>query len=484
MYGPPKTTQRKTHPTSFASATSPKAQPQKPPFTTRHTTSSGPSPGAQRYAPHARAGTQQWSKTQDDAQTRADAFRAFNGMRGSHAGGWRPFDPETGRATSSGGAPRQQNAPFSNSRPRSAYEYFKENIKSQGSSNPNSPKKKNGFAPGTAGGDEPMATNTSAYTSNRSERPSSMYFDSAPSPTAKKPAAPDPPPFAEKSNRFSTSYATIGGEKTFFSSSGLGPSPSGRTSSGSYKASNTHTNPPKPGPGQSARHRSASPKERRNRTYSISTSSSDLDGDSDEDVQEVPRPSASKPKAVPKSRLRPHQKFTDFYGDEQSSFATGEESFARKRTPPPPPPENGHWRPRRVSEIIDLTADSDDQKGHNSDSAAFPKGSYKSTSHAQSSHPGAQYVVSTLRPLAPRLTLFVKPAQVKMRTARSLQRLNAIAPATCTRSSLLRNGEIIYTPLISWAQAQWPRRKLHLRRHGAVQHIEMIRHLAGLTPPG
>lgn len=394
VYGPPKTNQRKTHPNSFASATPPpRTQPQKPPFATRsHTTTNGPSPGAQRYAPHARAGTQQWSKNQDNAQTRADAFRAFNGMRGSHAGGWRGFDPETGRATPSGGTPRQQ--PFGNPRSKSAYEYFKDNIKSQGSSSPNSSKKKTGFAPATPGGDEPMARNTSAYTNNRSERPSSMYFDSAPSPTAKKPAAPDMPPSTEEAKRFSTSYATAGGERTFFSSSGVGRSSNGRMPSGSSRASGTRTNAPNPASGQSARHRSASPKETRDRAYSLSTSSSELD-ETDEEVEEVPRPSAFKPKAVPKSRLRPTQNFSDFHGDEHSSSANGEESFTRKRTwPRPPSPRNGDQIPRRVPEVVDLTADSDDQKAHNSDSAAFPKGSYKSTSQGQSSQFGAQYVIS------------------------------------------------------------------------------------------
>lgn len=399
-YGPPKTTQRKTQPASFASATPPpRTHNQKPSFNTRsHTTANGGSAGAQRYATHARAGAQQWSKPQDEAQTRADAFRAFHGMRGANTAGWRGFDPETGRATpSSGGTPRQQNTPFGNPRPKSAYEYFKENMKSQGPASPNSPKKRNGFAPGTAGGDEPMATNTSAYTNNRSARPSSMYFDSATPPTAKKPAAPDPPPFNEEPKRFSTSYATTGGEKTFFTSPGLGRSATGRTPSGSYRTSNSRTNPPSPVHGQHERHRSSSPKDRRNRTYSLSTSSSDLDDETDEEeVVEVPRPSGFKPKAVPKSRLRPNQKFADFYRHENSSSGTGEEPSTRpsaKDTRRAPPSANsGFRRPPPLSAFVDLTADSDGNKGHNSDSAAFPKGSYRPESQTQSPDLGARCV--------------------------------------------------------------------------------------------
>lgn len=321
-------------------------------------------------------------------------------MRGSNTAGWRAFDPETGRTTpSSGGTPRQQNAPFGNPRPKSAYEYFKENMKSQGPASPNSTKKRNGFAPGTAGGDEPMARNTSAYTNTRSERPSSMYFESAPPPTAKKPAAPDPP-LSEEPQRFSTSYATTGGEKTFFTSAGLGRSSTRRTPSESYKASNSRTSPPSPVHGHSGRHRSASPKDRRNKTYSLSTSSSDLDSETDEEVVEVPRPSSFKPKAVPKSRLRPNQKFAEFYRHENSSSGTGEEPFTRQNTkdsrPAPRPANNGFRRPRKPPAFVDLTADSDGNQGHNSDSAAFPRGSYRPESQTQFPDLGAQYALPQL----------------------------------------------------------------------------------------
>lgn len=242
-----------------------------------------------------------------------------------------------------------------------------------------------------------MARNTSAYTHNRSERPSSMYFDSAPPPTAKKPAAPETPPFASETKRTGTGYATTGGEKTFFSSSGFGRSPNGRPPSGSYGASNSRTNPSSPFRSQHERHRSASPKARRNRTYSVSTSSSDLEEDTEDELEEVRRPSPFKPKAVPKSRLRPNQKFADFYQHENSSSGTGEESSIRPGTRGPRlssgPLNNGSRAARRVS-IVDLTADSDGHKGHNSDSAAFPKGPYKPDSQTQSPDLGAQYVPS------------------------------------------------------------------------------------------
>ncbi|KAF3398479.1 Chaperone protein DnaJ [Penicillium rolfsii] len=421
VYGPSKTAPRKTQPSysqNYSTATPPKTQgshhsvskdtppspiplnesasstlnvkiPNKPqapkPFSNNRSqgsqgTSNGPSAGASRYATHARAGPQQ--RQQDEAQTRADAFKGFHNMRSQN---WRGFDP------TSGATPRQQNTPFGNPKPKSAYEYFKENAqaKNSASTNTDSAKKRHGYAPGTAAGDEPMAPNTSAYTSTRSERPSSMYFDSAPPPTAKKPtrpvspnwqsesAEPPSPPLAQEFERTSRSYATTGGEKTFFTNPGLGRSSTMRTPTSSYRASNTRTNPPSPDPAQPERHRSASPKIRRDRSYSISSiTSSDLD---DESEDEVRQPSAFKPMAVPKSRLRPNQKFADFYRTRDSSPGTGEEASAR-------PDTQGHRRasathgtrkPQAAPTYIDLTADSDDNKGHNSDSAAFVNGSYR-----------------------------------------------------------------------------------------------------------
>lgn len=237
-----------------------------------------------------------------------------------------------------------------------------------------------------------MARNTSAYTNNRSERPSSMYFDSAPPPTAKKPAAPDLPQFSQKFERSSRSYASPGGEKTFFSNPGLGRSSTMRTPSGSYRTASSHTNPPSPVNSQPERHRSASPKARRNRTYSVSTSSSDLDDDTEEEVR---RPGAFKPKAVPKSRLRPHQKFADFYRHEDSSSGTGEAPFAQPSThgfrPPTPVPD--FWGRRGISAFVDLTADSEEHKGHNSDSAAFTKGSYRPEKQAPFQDSTHEYVI-------------------------------------------------------------------------------------------
>lgn len=368
VYGPPKAnTQRKTQ------------NPTRPTPTETYSTNkyanvprNGPSAGAQRYASHARADPQQW-KQQDTAQTRADAFRGFNNMRGGQAPGWQGFDPATGRATGGVPGPGAQRHPFGASaqstRPKSAFE-----TRQSAHTNTQSSKKKSGFAPGAAGGDEPMARNTSAYSnSSRKERPSSQYFSAAVPPTAKKPASPEPlQPQSRHAHtpefeRPSRSYAQTGkGERTFFSSTGLGRSATMRTPSGTYTSA--HKGTTSPASGRSGRYRSASPKPRRNTNNYDSTSSSDSE-------ENIP-----KPKAVPKSRLGANQKFSDFHRQRTADPGNGKDfksstvsqavqaielpdgSFEYSSIPLDPFSE-------RCSH-----ADKVGTKGHTSDSAAFPKG--------------------------------------------------------------------------------------------------------------
>ncbi|OQE23872.1 hypothetical protein PENSTE_c008G05753 [Penicillium steckii] len=373
--GPPKTNSaRRPQPTAFR-PTPPRPQYNPPPpFAKPQPKPNGPSAGAKRYEAHARAGPQSWHKPQDEGQTRADAFKGFSGMRGANAAGstgWRGFDPNTGRAAP-GGTPRQQNQPFGKPRPQSAYERFQESYRTQNpSATPNPPKKRNGYAPGASGDDEPMARNTSAYTS--SNRPSSMYFDPAPPPpTAKKPTASEQHQSSPEYERARSRYAGTGGERTFFTSSGLGRSSTVRTPSGGYQTTNARTNTPSPMSAQHERRRSASPKPARNRAYSVSETSSDLDDSTSE--EEIPI--HPKPKAIPKSRMRHRQKFPDIYGQNDSSSSTGENSRAQQgqKHPGPSPSPRGFRKHRRSSGYHDGNADFFRDKGHNSDSAAFPKG--------------------------------------------------------------------------------------------------------------
>lgn len=315
FYGPPRAnTSRKTPTNPYASTPNAKPQPPKPQFSSRpQSFHNGPSTGAQRFASYARAAPRQpWEKMQDDGQTRADAYRGFQDMKGNSTPGWSQFDPRTGRSGYSGAAPRPDGTPNKQSpRPKSAYEYFKTSPKATGtesSSRTQSTRKKQGFAPRTAGGDEPMAPHTSSYTSApRRERfqSSDPIFEAAPSPTAKKTATPSDyrtestrtPDFERASSR----YAGTGGEKTFFSSSWLGRE--SRRNSPEDARTHSRTNPPSPTPAPSGRHQSASPKLKKNRNqYYDSTSSSGTEEDAF-----VSR----KQKATPKSRLR-NQKFSHF----------------------------------------------------------------------------------------------------------------------------------------------------------------------------
>lgn len=298
-------------------------------------------------------------------------------MRAGQAPGWQGFDPSTGRATGGVPGPGAQRHPFGTSaqstRPKSAFEAHNSHSTAQ------SFKKKQGFAPGVAGGDEPMARNTSAYSNNsRAERMSSQYFKPAVPPTAKKPASPEPPQpksrhsYTPEFERSSRSYAQAGkGERTFFSSTGLGRSATMRTPSGSSHK-NTHTGKTSPASGRSGRYRSASPSPRRNTNNYDSTSSSE---------GEETRP---KPKAVPKSRLGPHQKFADFYNPGTASPGNGMDftSFLLANGLRAVELPDGSYELHSISRDSPLnqrtSADMDGPKGHTSDSAAFPKSSYRS----------------------------------------------------------------------------------------------------------
>ncbi|KAJ5774967.1 hypothetical protein N7457_009863 [Penicillium paradoxum] len=392
VYGPPKAnTQRKTQTPTRA------PQPTETYSANKyaHGSRNGPSAGAQRYASHARADPQQW-KQPDTSQTRADAFRGFNNMRGGQSAGWQGFDPSTGRATGSTPGPGAQRHPFGASaqstRPKSAFE-----TRQSAQPNAQSFKKKHGFAPGVAGGDEPMARNTSAYSSsNRTERPTSQYFNPAPPPTAKKPASPEPPrpqrhSYTADFERTSRTYAQTGkGERTVFSSTGLGRSATMRTPSGTH--THAHKGTASPASGRSTRHRSASPKPRRDTNNYDSTSSSDSEGD------------MPKPKAVPKSRLRPNQKFADFHQQGTASPGNGKVfksvPIGRKIQAVEQPDGSFKFRsiPRELLFMRCAYADKDTPKGHTSDSAAFPKSSYRSDQqpNPSGSTDSVKYVQDTL----------------------------------------------------------------------------------------
>jgi hypothetical protein len=295
-----------------------------------------PSAGAQKYASYVRAGPPKWDKPHDDARTRADAYRAFQGLKPNvnATGAWTRIDPHTGRPVHQGGKGDKFPAPNPPTpRPQSAYEPFSAPPKQQfpGLHRTQSSKRRHGFAPGDPGGDEPMAPNTSAYASVlRGERPQASnpqtYFQPTTSPTAKMQPQPEEPSttFIPGFERRSTRYATAGGEKTDLSGARMGRSASVRRPPSIERDSLPRTNPPSPAspPSSRGRHHSASPKLKpdRNRYFASSDSS---------DVDHVNLP--HRPKATSRRRLfagRPRHKLHNHVTRDHDDADSGENFIA------------------------------------------------------------------------------------------------------------------------------------------------------------
>ncbi|EZF88546.1 hypothetical protein H110_01009, partial [Trichophyton rubrum MR1448] len=325
-----------------------------------------PSSGAQRYASYAKAGAQKFDKVYEESRARAEAFQGFQDMKNKQPqpqmpGGWTSFDPRTGRAQEKPTSkPRA-----SHQRGQSAYHAFAEEARKAAETptpeRSKSTKAKNGFAPRTAGGDEPMAKCATSYYNLRGERnrdsdPMSYFFSTAPSPTAKKPQPyddlSDPP--TPNLHRTSSKYAKSGGEKTYVPKAGINCSSSVREET----ASRPQTNPPSPinSATNSNRRHSASPKLKPNKqsTFSASSSSSTTSSETDDTDEVILNP---RPKAVPRSR-RAHNGSAwkaNFHDNNNKYSATGESPFGWAMgpdswlfteingSPSQPPPSSNKW---------------------------------------------------------------------------------------------------------------------------------------------
>lgn len=328
---------------------------------------------------------------------RADAYRGFQEMNASaNMAGWSKYDPKTGRtATPQSGrsTPTAQYMGSSGTRPKSAFEHVNSRPNPAAFGRSQSTKKKQGFAPATPGGDEPMARNISSYNSTPRAERMSAFFESAPTSSDKKTSASSRPQTPQEEfaipelSRQSHRYATTGGERTYFSSAEIGRSTSRRESSSSTRP-RSRTNPPSPSSSASSRHHRASPefKTRTNRSFSLSSSSignSDSESDSNgEDARfeakKASDPLKSRPKAVPKSRLRnrmPKDKDTAFvfhgpgYGEEY--LPESEYPFPFRQRPSHSRPRYRRDRSRNYQLFTDSSTDSDYYQGHDSDSASF-----------------------------------------------------------------------------------------------------------------
>lgn len=272
-----------------------------------------PGTGPNRYSGSARNDPASAHKPfSDDAKARANAFKAWEQMR--HGQGVPPqARPVPPRPTNTAAFQSREAGSYPPKEPaqRSAWDQTKEphpGLPKMARSNTTRVPKKNGFAPGFSTGDEPPARNTSAYFNvAKGERPDISRPDfeprsNPPPPPANQrttPKRPDPmkafrpqsateDPFAN-SERISTPYATSGGERTYFTSTGLGRSSTSRdgpTSGEVYDSESMDRNGSQSRNASAATqrgHHSASPKLRSPRPVSISSISS---SSSDESLRE------------------------------------------------------------------------------------------------------------------------------------------------------------------------------------------------------
>ncbi|KAI9878345.1 MAG: hypothetical protein M1830_001163 [Pleopsidium flavum] len=274
-----------------------------PPSANKSAYPTTPPSGANRYTRYARAEGTKYGPGQDDSQARMNAFRAWEQMNHAQSpkGNRMPPKPPRpfGEYNYRSGREASNNIPKeSTPKMRPGWEQFQE-TNADGpnlnrASTTRTPRKQ-GFAPGTPGGDEPAARNASAYFNvMRGERRypggAQPQFESPLSgstPTMKKPdpmgrfrsQSGDEDPSRAAKERISTPYATSGGERTYLSSSGLGRSASTREPQKwkewnappptNYRSPESQTS--------SGRHHSASPKMKsahRQRSLSVSSTSS------------------------------------------------------------------------------------------------------------------------------------------------------------------------------------------------------------------
>ena len=275
-----------------------------PPTTNKSSYPATPPSGANRYTKFARAEGAKWTSAREDAQDRTNRFRAWEQINKGQKPNNYPVPPEPPSVSKNSYQTGREHSNYMPKEPppkmRAGWDRFQDagaGASNLGRASTTRTPRKQGFAPGTHGGDEPAARNASAYFHvNRGGRPNVAGVQPPPEyPLGGSPQhmrTPDPlGRFKSQSgnedvsrggaDRISTPYATTGGEKTYFSSSGLGRSASTREP---QKWKDWHAPPPKNyrspnSEASSGRHHSASPKMRtsahRHRSASISSTSSE-----------------------------------------------------------------------------------------------------------------------------------------------------------------------------------------------------------------
>ena len=267
--------------------------------------------GANRYSNFTKPDASNTHKVPpDDAKVRANASKAWEQMKRGQGPTpqARPVPPRPQKPTAFYPGRDAGSYPPKDSTQRPAWDQSKEphpGMPGLARSNTARVPKNGGFAPGLSVGDEPPARNTSAYFNvSKGERPEvskpNAEFRPPPPPGQRAtPKRPDPlKPFRPQTgaddvwgngDRLSTPYATSGGEKTYFTSTGLGRSANSRDGT---TAGDWYDSEPMDRDGSHSRnetatsqraHHSASPKMKSPRPVSISSTSS---SSSDESLNE------------------------------------------------------------------------------------------------------------------------------------------------------------------------------------------------------
>jgi curved DNA-binding protein CbpA len=299
-----------------------------------------PSYGPNRYtkfaqseaeAKQARTAAEQWEKAKEDAETKAGAFRGWEQMKSSvNTQNFRaPPRPKPREYT---GFARSTTNETPNQKP--SWEQFPgAQTLFPGVARAGSTRKKQGFAPNTLGGDEPMARNTSAYFNvSRGDRPQTSmpqsYFEaptSGQAPAARKAVSPlrharshggvDDPLSGLGVERPDGRYAQAGVGEKYFTTQGLGRDSNLRDPLKQQTPAAGDMNSPKPRD-NSGRHHSASPRLRR----PISSSSSSSESTDDDTWAARPNTAAHRmPKESINSDTRSRQAVRDF-GEAKAFF--------------------------------------------------------------------------------------------------------------------------------------------------------------------
>lgn len=222
--------------------------PQRAPPTATKANAPPPTPsGTNRYKKYTKpeGGGGPYRSTADETKARASAFKAWEQMRHGQAPAQkgRPVPPRSPKTTAFPPAHEAGSYPPRDSTQKTPWDQSKgpqPPFPGLSRSNTTRTPKKGGFSPGTLGGDEPPARNTSAYfNTGHGDRPDNLKpnsrstnaeFRAPPPPGQRGPSQTRPDPLRQfkvhvgqddpvgNSERISTPYATAGGEKTYFSS--------------------------------------------------------------------------------------------------------------------------------------------------------------------------------------------------------------------------------------------------------------------------